>query len=194
MKNITSMNQSQLERKCIKEMKLQRQFEGATMFSKEKKIFIASLPFFVVGFILYALVGERYLYAKNIAHDLYHYPLPAHTKIVEKNFDYGVFFPNGPTGSGGYPTVVAFIEIESELSRKELYNYYNENTLPENDEVKFEIYFEDSQKKIEVDGKVFYERSGSPGSLSSEVTKGEKTKAIIQIKKEFSHPSHSIIG
>jgi hypothetical protein len=166
------------------------------MFTKKKKALIITLtclPYVAIGFIVYVLFGERYLYARSFASDLYHYPLPAQTKIINRNFDYGVFFAGGPSGSGGYPTIVAFIEIESKLSSKEIYNYYDKDNVfsapgSENKTIGFEIYFEDQQNRREENGKVWYEKDGGPVTLTTE-RKGEKpTKAIIQIKTEYSHP------
>ena len=94
-----------------------------------KKIAIASAVILIIGFLIYALFGQEYLYAKSFAAEFYEYPLPDKTKVTEKNFDYGVLFGGGPSGSGGYPTVASYIEIESELSEKELYDYYNKDNV-----------------------------------------------------------------
>ncbi|WP_110926128.1 hypothetical protein [Bacillus massiliglaciei] len=165
------------------------------MLTKKKRLLIITLPvlpWFAVGFVLYVLFGQKYMYAKSFASELYHYPLPKETKMVDKNFDYGVLFGGGPSGNGGYPTVVSYIEVESDLSRAELYDYYNKENVfsaPDSDDknVGFEIYFDGYQKKIEENGKVWYKRDGNPGTLSSKKGEG-KTKAIIQIRTEFSYP------
>lgn len=81
---------------------------------KSKKIAIAFISIVLIGVLIYALFDQEYLYAKSFADELYDYPLPGKTKIVDKNFDYGVLFGGGPSGSGGYPIVASFIEIESE--------------------------------------------------------------------------------
>lgn len=92
-----------------------------------KKIVIVSAAILIIGFLIYALFSQEYLYAKSFAAELYDYPLPEKMKVIKKDFDYGVLFGGKPSGSGGYPTVAAYIEIESELSEKELYDYYNKD-------------------------------------------------------------------
>lgn len=160
---------------------------------KSKKIAIASISLVLMGVLIYALFGQEYLYAKSFADELSDYPLPDKTKIVDKNFDYGVLFGGGPSGSGGYPTVASFIEIESELSEKELYDYYNKDNIfsvPGEDtkKVGFEIYFAGyHDKKIEK-GKVWIEGNTQPKELSSGKNEGSPIKAIVQIRTEFSCP------
>ena len=59
------------------------------MVTKKSIWILVSLT--IIGFILYALIGERYLYSRSFASEVYKYPLPPKTKVVNKDFDYGVF-------------------------------------------------------------------------------------------------------
>lgn len=160
---------------------------------KAKKIAIASIPILIIGFLAYALFGQKYLYAKSFASALYEYPLPNETKVIEKNFDYGVLFGGGPSGSGGYPTVASYIEIESELSEKELYDYYNKDNVfsaPGEDtkRIGFELYFEGHYEKQIENEKIWIEGDTQPNQLSSERNDGSPIKAIVQIRTEFTYP------
>ena len=121
------------------------------MVTKKRIWILVSLT--IIGFILYALIGERYLYSRSFASKLYKYPLPPKTKVVNKDFDYEVFYGGGPWRNGGRPTVAAFMEIESELDAKELYDYYNKNDVflePGSDKkrIGLELYFDGHYKKI----------------------------------------------
>lgn len=160
---------------------------------KPKMIAIISIPILLIGFFIYALFGQGYLYAKFFASKLYAYPLPDKTKVADRNFDYGVLFGGGPSGSGGYPTVASFIEIESELSEKELYDYYNKDNVfsvpgEERKRVGFELYFEGHYEEQNEDGKVWIEGETQPKELSSERNEGSPIKAMVQIRSEFSYP------
>ncbi|KGR85501.1 hypothetical protein [Lysinibacillus odysseyi] len=160
---------------------------------KSKRIAITSVAIFIIGFLVYALFGQEYLYARSFASELYEYPLPDKTKVTERNFDYGVLFGGGPSGSGGYPTVASYIEIESELSEKELYDYYNKGNVfsaPGEDakRVGFEIYFAGHYHKQIEEGKVWFEGDIQPGELGSQKNDGKPIKAIVQIRAEFSYP------
>ncbi|GEM_PF-4451028 len=57
---------------------------------KTKKIAIVSILILLSGSLLYVLFGQEYLYAKSFASELYEYPLPDKTKVIEKDFAYGV--------------------------------------------------------------------------------------------------------
>lgn len=102
--------------------------------------------------------------------------------MIEKYFDYGVLYGGGPWGSGGYPTVVAYMKLSSELSEKELFNHYNKN--------KFEIFFEDSEIiEKNREGKKWYEGQNSTGkNLSYKINKNDPINFIVQYRKEFSYP------
>lgn len=159
----------------------------------KKRSFFYSLLVVVLGFLWYVFWGQEYQYASGFASKLYNYPLPPETKIINKDFDYGVFYAGGPSGSGGYPTVAAFIEIESELSEKELYNYYDKEDVfarpgknPKK-EIAFEFYLDGYQKKQEKDGKVWYSSNVTP-TLGHKSNQGKPIKAIVQIRAEFSYP------
>lgn len=135
-----------------------------------------------IGSLSYYIFGQEYRYAKSFSKQLIEYPLPAKTQVIEKNFDYGVLYGGGPKGSGGYPTVAVYMILSSELSEKEIFEYYNKG--------KFEIYFEGNEDiKKNSDGKVWYEGNKSTGeNLNGESNENDPIKFIIQIRKEFSYP------
>ena len=149
---------------------------------KNKKLYTIILILIVSVLLLYYVFGQEYRYAKIYANELFDFEIPEKTKVVEQNFDYGVLYGGGPTGSGGYPTVVAYIKLSSELSEKEIFNHYNKN--------EFEIFFQDSEiitKNIQ--GKKWYDGKKSKGeNLSFKINNDDPIKFIVQYRKEFSYP------
>ena len=138
----------------------------------------------LIGFCLlfYFIFGQEHRYAKNHANQLFDYPLPPKTEVIDKDFDYGVLYGGGPWGSGGHPTVAAYMKLSSELSEKEIFEHYNED--------RFEIYFEGNEDiKKSSDGKIWYEGDKSTGeNLKNESNEGDPIKFIIQIRGSFSYP------
>lgn len=80
--------------------------------------------------------------AKDFAEEFYAIPLPPKTKIIDQDFNYGVYYGGGPWGSGGRPTVVAYKKLSSELSEKDLVDHYTSNPPLEG----VEIYFKWDEK------------------------------------------------
>lgn len=99
-----------------------------------KKLYTMISISIAIILLLYYLLGQEHRYAKIYSNELFDYELPKKTKVIEKDFDYGVLYGGGPTGNGGYPTVVAYMKLSSELSEQDIFNHYNKN--------KFEIFFE----------------------------------------------------
>ncbi|WP_130805595.1 hypothetical protein [Senegalia massiliensis] len=149
---------------------------------KNKKLFIVLLISITIILLLYYVFGQGHRYAKSYANRLFAYQLPEKTKIIEKDFDYGVLYGGGPRGSGGYPTMVAHMKLSSELSEKEIFNHYNKN--------KFEIFFEGYETiKKNSEGKKWYEGQKSTGkTLSDEMNKDEPINFIVQYRTEFNYP------
>ena len=101
--------------------------------------------------------------AEKFANKVFSYPLPPKTKGLEQGFDYGVSYGGGPWGSGGQPTVVVYKKLYSELSEKEVYDYYKEQELG------FEIYFEGKTRE----------------NLHTKDNTGEPIEFIIQVRTVF---------
>ena len=138
----------------------------------------------LIGFcsLSYFIFGQEYRYAKKHANQLFDYPLPPKTEVIDKDFDYGVLYGGGPWGSGGHPTVAAYMKLSSELSEKEIFEHYNED--------RFEIYFDGNEEiKKNSSGKIWYEGNKSTGeNLNDESNEGEPIQFIIQIRGVFSYP------
>ncbi|MDT0150197.1 hypothetical protein [Priestia aryabhattai] len=149
-----------------------------------KKLKLLSICLVLIGisFLSYYIFGQEHRYAKRYAYQLFDYPLPQKTKVIEKDFDHGVLYGGGPWGSGGRPTVAAYMKLSSELSQKEIFNYYHKN--------QFEIYFDgDEIIKKSSKGKIWYEGKNAIGeNLSNKSNKGTPIQFIIQSRKEFSYP------
>ena len=143
------------------------------------------ITFIVVGlcalFIVYAFFGQEYLYAKKYANTLFDVDVPNKTKVIEQNFDYGTFYGGGPWGSGGYPTLVAYQILSTELSEREIFNYYSIKD--------FEIYFEGMEVvKKNHKNQFWYEGIIKEDVLNTEKNTEKPIKVIIQYRKEFSYP------
>lgn len=132
--------------------------------------------------LFYIFAGQEYVYAKNYADRLLDYKVPEKTKVIEQNFEYGVFYGGGPWGSGGYPTVAAYQKLLTALSEKEIYTHYSTNS--------FEIYFEGTEeRKKNRDNQIWYEGSVKrEEALSSKGNEEEPIEVIIQYRTEFSYP------
>lgn len=132
--------------------------------------------------MFYFFVGQEYVYAKKYANTLFEFELPESTEVIEKDFDYGVLYGGGPSGSGGYPTLVAYIKISTQLSEKEIFEHYNNHD--------FEIYFKGAEEQMRnTKGQMWYEGSiKSEEALSTDDNLKAPIEVIIQHRKEFSYP------
>ncbi|MFC7321477.1 hypothetical protein ACFQMN_11345 [Halobacillus campisalis] len=136
----------------------------------------------VLLFMLYIFVGQEYVYAKKYADTLLEFDIPEKTEVIERDFDYGVLYGGGPWGSGGYPTVVAYQQVKTNLSERDLFEHYNTKD--------FEIYFEGTEE-VQKNGKdqIWYEGSiKNKRALSAEENNEQAIEAVIQYRKEFSYP------
>lgn len=149
---------------------------------KNKKINIIIIILIVIILLAYYVFGQEYRYAKINSNRLFDYELPKKTKLIEKDFDYGVLYGGGPSGSGGYPTVVGYMKLSSELSEKDIFNYY--------EQVDFEIFFEGSEiLKKNNEGKEWYEDNKiSNTKLSDEKNEDNPINFIVQDRTEFTYP------
>lgn len=147
-----------------------------------KKLYTMILISIAIILLFYYVLGQGHRYAKLYSSELFYYELPKKTKIIEKNFDYGVLYGGGPTGSGGYPTIVAYMKLSSELSEQAIFTHYNGR--------EFEIFFEGSEIiKKNIHGKIWYEGEKSKGEeLSEETNENNPIKFIVQYRTEFSYP------
>lgn len=149
---------------------------------KKLKLLSICLVLIGIGSLSYYIFGQEHRYAKRYAHQFFDYPLPQKTKVMEKGFDHGVLYGGGPSGSGGYPTVASYMKLSSELSEKEIFDYYHKK--------QFEIYFEgDATMEKDSKGRIWYEGEDAvKENLSIENNKERPIQFIIQSKKEFSYP------
>ncbi|PFA60049.1 hypothetical protein [Bacillus sp. AFS015896] len=152
------------------------------MLKRNKILITLLLISIVIGLLLYYIFGQEYRYAKKYANQLFDHPLPEKTEVIEKDFEYGVLYGGGPSGSGGYPTVAAYVKLSSELSEEEIFKHYNNN--------EFEIYFEgDETIEKNSEGKIWYEGKKSTGeNLNGKSNKEHPIQFIIQSRTEFSYP------
>lgn len=148
----------------------------------KKRSYTIVLISITIILLLYYVLGQQYRYAKVYANQLFNYPTPERTKIIEKDFDYGVLYGGGPWGSGGYPTMVAYMKLSSELSEQDIFKHYNQN--------KFEIFFESSEIiEKNIQGKKWFESEKSKDEeLSHESNKNKPINFIVQYRTEFSYP------
>ncbi|SER97386.1 hypothetical protein [Psychrobacillus sp. OK032] len=154
---------------------------------KRYRWWIGALVFSIVAFFFYDLLSEDKQTVEEFANEFFSYTLPTKTKIIEKGYDYGVSYGGGPWGSGGQPTAVAYMKLSSELSEKELLDYYE---MDNNESLKgFEIYFKgDEEIKKTFDGKHSWYEGTTPSNPSNESNKGEPIEFIVQKRTVFDSP------
>lgn len=142
------------------------------------KILIILLTILAIVCLAVSFFSQDKKNAEEFAKKFFSTPLPPETKELDRGFDFGVAYGGGPWGSGGRPTVVVFQKFYSELSEKEVHEYYKEKGV--------EIYFDgDEELKKTSDGKRFWNEGKERKNLSTKDNTEEPIKFIIQIRKEF---------
>lgn len=148
--------------------------------NKKFKILIILSVIVAVSWLAVSFFSQDEKTAEEFANKVFSYPLPPKTKVLEQGFDYGVSYGGGPWGSGGRPTVVVYKKLCSELSEKEVYDYYKEQDRG------FEIYFEgDEEIKKAIDGKRTWYEGKTRENLDTKDNTGEPIEFIIQVRTEF---------
>ncbi|PJN89552.1 hypothetical protein [Bacillus sp. mrc49] len=160
---------------------------------KRYKWWMGVLIFSIVAFFFYDLLSEDKQTVEEFANKYFSYTLPIKTKIIEKGFDYGVSYGGGPWGSGGQPTAVAYMKLSSELSEKELLDYYEiDNNEPFEG---FEIYFKGDEEIIKTfDGEQSWYEGTTPPNPSKESNKGKPIEFIVQKRTIFNSPLGEFSG
>ena len=82
---------------------------------------IVTILFFLVGGVEYI---RNNIICDLYANQLYSLSLPPNTKIISKNKDLGLL-----AGNGNHLDFMAFIEVESALSKEELEEYYKDKKV-----------------------------------------------------------------
>ena len=156
-----------------------RALDRRGFLNKRYKILIILSLILAVSWLAVSFFSQDKKTAEEFANKVFSYPLPLKTKVLEQGFDYGVSYGGGPWGSGGQPTVVVYKKLSSELSEKEVYDYYKEQ------ERAFEIYFEgDEEINKTSDGRTWYEGKTRENLHPKENT-GKTIEFIVQVRSEF---------
>ncbi|WP_191561107.1 hypothetical protein [Metabacillus idriensis] len=71
---------------------------------KRRDVMVVMLIIGIPIYFVYNYLGQDRETAKEFANELYTYPLPPKTKIIDKSFVYGVGYGGGTWGSGGRVT------------------------------------------------------------------------------------------
>ncbi|MGG4268235.1 hypothetical protein [Peribacillus simplex] len=151
---------------------------------KRYRWWMVGLVLSIVAFFFYDLLSEDKQTVEEFANNFFSYTLPTKPKIIEKGYDYGVSFGGGPWGNAGQPTAVAFMKLSSELSEKELMDYYE---IDNNKSLKgFEVYFKSDEEIRETfDGKHSWYEGTTSSNPSKESNKGEPIEFILQKRMVF---------
>ncbi len=163
---------------------------------KEKMFKRYRLWFFIVVIVLVicfvnAILSKDNDTAKKFANELYSYPLPLKTVVMDKGFDYGVAYGGGPWGSGGRPTAVAYLKLSTELSEQEVLNFYQNGPSLSGIEpiYGFEVYFQGKEEVItSLNGTKSWYEGTIPKAPDQESNEGKPIKVIVQIREEFYSP------
>jgi len=148
--------------------------------NKRYKVLIILSIILAISWLAVSFFSQDKKTAEEFANKVFSYPLPPKTKVLEQGFDYGVGYGGGPWGSGGQPTVVVYKKLYSELSEKEVYDYYKEQ------ERGFEIYFEgDEEINKTFDGKRTWYEGKTRENLRTKENTGEPIEFIVQVRTLF---------
>jgi hypothetical protein len=90
--------------------------------------------------------------SNDFAEQLFNYPLPPHTKVIEKEVAHGKYFGRG--GVAGYVEVIASVRFSTKLSKQEILEYYLNAGLFKHADSKErgaepELYFQGGFQKVE---------------------------------------------
>lgn len=140
-------------------------------------------------------IGQPDRVSNEFAKKLFDYPLPNETTLIEqKQFNGRNWIGGG--GSGGEWNVVAYMKVNTQLSKREIVNYYSiagDFPFPNSDKhgVKVEIYFENNRKLVDYrEGKYYVTRKGfhqTIDNISSNELEGVSNEVIIQIVSGFKY-------
>ncbi|MGE6206337.1 hypothetical protein [Guptibacillus hwajinpoensis] len=151
---------------------------------QKKSVYLLVISIFVFSVFIYYIYGQEYRYAKKIANNLFELSIPEKTVLLEKGYDYGQFYGGGPTGNGGYPTVVVYMKISSSLSEQEIFDYYNQDDI----EVYFDWWVEEER------GKEWYEGiKPKPQKLSDKENINKTIKVVIQKRSLLVTPYGEVV-
>ena len=155
----------------------------------------------IVGIVHWLTEKERV--SKNFAENLFEYPLPTETKVIDKDYFYGYSFSH-LLGSGGYMPVVASMKLTTTLSKEEILHFYRDAALfpfPKGGKkgVKLELYFEDEYDlKKTIDGYYYSHKTGYASRINDyfdevvsmqSVNKAEKNELqyVLQVSSSFAY-------
>lgn len=156
-----------------------RALDWRGFLNKRYKILIILSIILAVSWLAVSFFSQDKKTAEEYANNFFSHPIPPETKVLEQGFDYGVGYGGGPWGNSGRPIVVAYKKFSSELSEKEVYEYYNEQ------ERVFEIYFEgDEEINKTSDGRTWYEGKNRENLHTKDNTE-EPIEFIVQVRTEF---------
>ncbi|MFC4597055.1 hypothetical protein [Cohnella hongkongensis] len=154
------------------------------------------LAIFVLLICLFVFyLGKPDRISNKFAGNLFDYPLPKETTLIEKKQYNGRNWVDSG-GSGGFWNVVAFMKLHTNLPKSEIVKYYKAaGKFPYPDskqqEVQVEIYFEDDRKLVEErEGAYYLTKGGSHQTVDNmDVNEqvGLSNEVIIQIVSGFKY-------
>ena len=120
---------------------------------KKLSVILKLLTISIIGSILFQVfyIDNKDRILDNFSNNLYQYPLPPNTEIIEiTKFDGKNFIDGG--GSGGYWNVGATMKLSTSLKREDILTYYKgvKFSFPKSNKlgVEPEIYFDDDLQKV----------------------------------------------
>ncbi|WP_341285465.1 hypothetical protein [Priestia megaterium] len=166
-----------------------------------KKFYIGTFIVILCAAIAIAIYAftEKGRYSKEFAHNLFEYPLPPHTQVLEKHYFYGYSFGH-LLGSGGYMPVVANMRLSTSLSEEEILSYYKNTPLfpypnSNNKGVELELYLPKEQILHKTTDGFYYSGKGDStrritsykGSKASSYSEKKNQQYILQISSSFDY-------
>lgn len=143
----------------------------------------------LIGIYYYLIEKDKIKISENFSANLFEYPLPSATKVIDKDCFYGYSFDH-LLGSGGYMPIVASMKLTTTLSKEEILNFYKNVELfpyPEGAKkgVELELYFEDEYYLQETKDGYYYRNIGigSINHISDYFNEDGIQKSVNKIEK-----------
>jgi hypothetical protein len=144
-------------------------------------------------FVFY--LGKPDRISNKFAGNLFDYPLPKETTLIEKKQYNGRNWVDSG-GSGGYWNVVAFMKLNTKIPKSEIIQYYKaagEFPYPDSKMrgVQVEIYFEDNRKLVEEKEGAYYLTDRGSHQIVDKMDVNEQAglsnEVIVQIVSGFKY-------
>ncbi|MED4117097.1 hypothetical protein [Priestia megaterium] len=171
-------------------------FIRKTLCSKLGMLLLVAIILIVVLVLGLTNWTDKDRISNDFAEQLFKYPLPPKTKVIENEQANGKHLVRG---SGGYWGVIASVRLSTRLSKEEILMYYQKAGLfkyPKSDKkgVEPEIYFQGDFQKVESpEGDYYRDKEGAMRFLSNYYYESGKKVNDRILKENHSHEVEYVV-